>query len=66
MNLFSSDIEKNPKFWIKEDIPENELLAHPSVKAALSNCGWTSVLNFVTHGVPVVTWPHYGDQLINS
>ncbi|KAL6642980.1 hypothetical protein ACP70R_021161 [Stipagrostis hirtigluma subsp. patula] len=42
--------------------PQVSILGHTSTGAFLSHCGWNSVLESLTHGVPVIGWPIAGDQ----
>ncbi|TVU13359.1 hypothetical protein EJB05_40411, partial [Eragrostis curvula] len=46
--------------------PQLSILAHASTAAFLSHCGWNSVLESVTHGVPVIGWPLAGEQFFNA
>nr|AFJ52925.1 UDP-glycosyltransferase 1 [Linum usitatissimum] len=46
--------------------PQAEVLSHPSVGWFLSHCGWNSTLESVTNGVPMVAWPMYAEQRMNS
>ncbi|PIN18961.1 UDP-glucuronosyl and UDP-glucosyl transferase [Handroanthus impetiginosus] len=46
--------------------PQVEILAHKSVAAFISHCGWNSVLEALKHGVPVIGWPIGADQLYNA
>lgn len=46
--------------------PQVGILAHHSTGAFLSHCGWNSVLESMTHGVPIIGWPLAGDQYYNA
>nr|XP_019703330.2 LOW QUALITY PROTEIN: UDP-glycosyltransferase 92A1-like [Elaeis guineensis] len=46
--------------------PQLEILSHPSTGAFLSHCGWNSVLESLSRGVPIIGWPLIADQLYNS
>ncbi|KAL6650473.1 hypothetical protein ACP70R_009398 [Stipagrostis hirtigluma subsp. patula] len=46
--------------------PQVGILAHASTGAFLSHCGWNSVLESVTRGVPIVGWPLAGEQFYNA
>ncbi|CAN0919673.1 UDP-glycosyltransferase 72E1 [Linum grandiflorum] len=46
--------------------PQAEILAHESVGAFLSHCGWNSTLESITSGVPMVVWPLYAEQNLNA
>nr|GMD68098.1 UDP-glycosyltransferase 92A1-like [Ipomoea batatas] len=46
--------------------PQLEILCHRSVGAFLSHCGWNSLLESLSQGVPIIGWPLSGDQGFNS
>ncbi|RWW78934.1 hypothetical protein BHE74_00012832 [Ensete ventricosum] len=41
--------------------PQLEILAHPSMGAFVSHCGWNSCM-----GVPMIAWPMHSDQPTNA
>ncbi|CAN4093814.1 unnamed protein product [Withania somnifera] len=46
--------------------PQVAILNHPSTGAFLSHCGWNSTLESIVHGVPMIAWPLYAEQRMNS
>ncbi|KAK9224531.1 hypothetical protein WN943_009565 [Citrus x changshan-huyou] len=46
--------------------PQVEILSHKSISAFLSHCGWNSVLEALSHGVPIIGWPLAAEQFYNS
>ncbi|PSS26568.1 UDP-glycosyltransferase [Actinidia chinensis var. chinensis] len=42
-----------------------KVLAHSSIGAFLTHCGWNSTLETVCEGVPVICWPFFADQQTN-
>ncbi|XP_028803872.1 anthocyanidin 3-O-glucosyltransferase 5-like [Neltuma alba] len=46
--------------------PQLSVLRHRSTAAFLSHCGWNSVLESLSHGVPIIAWPLYAEQRMNA
>ncbi|KAK6127061.1 hypothetical protein DH2020_039202 [Rehmannia glutinosa] len=50
---------------VVEWAPQTRILAHPSVGVFVTHCGWNSVVESITGGVPMICRPFFGDQMIN-
>ncbi|XP_042507803.1 UDP-glycosyltransferase 88F4-like [Macadamia integrifolia] len=50
---------------VKEWAPQVEVLSKESVGGFVTHCGWNSVLEAVSAGVPMVAWPLYAEQHMN-
>ncbi|KAK2991558.1 hypothetical protein RJ640_016593 [Escallonia rubra] len=46
--------------------PQVLILEHEAVGGFMTHCGWNSMLEGVTAGVPMVTWPLFAEQLFNE
>ncbi|CAA3022049.1 hydroquinone glucosyltransferase-like [Olea europaea var. sylvestris] len=46
--------------------PQAQILSHGSTGGFLSHCGWNSTLESVVNGVPLIAWPLYAEQRMNT
>lgn len=46
--------------------PQALILGHDSVGGFLSHCGWSSVLESIVNGMPMITWPLFAEQKMNA
>ncbi|KAL3697417.1 hypothetical protein R1sor_011493 [Riccia sorocarpa] len=47
-------------------VQQQELLQHPSIGGFLSHCGWNSVMEAISAGVPIAACPMYAEQGLNA
>ncbi|MCL7035610.1 hypothetical protein MKW94_026108 [Papaver nudicaule] len=46
--------------------PQLPILRHRSVRSFVTHCGWNSVLEGLTSGVVMLTWPMRAEQFVNA
>ncbi|KAK9141472.1 hypothetical protein Syun_010872 [Stephania yunnanensis] len=46
--------------------PQVEILGHPSIGGFVSHCGWSSVMEGIKFGIPIVATPMHLDQPVNA
>ncbi|CAL1366120.1 unnamed protein product [Linum trigynum] len=58
--------ETNRGLLVRNWAPQLEILSHDSIGGFLSHCGWNSVLESLSQGVPIIGWPLAAEQAFNS
>ncbi|KAF4389590.1 hypothetical protein F8388_009723 [Cannabis sativa] len=52
--------------WFSSWAPQSAVLRHRSTGAFLSHCGWNSIVESLSQGVPMIAWPLYAEQKMNA
>ena len=58
--------EKKKGFIIWNWAPQLLILDHPAIGGTVTHCGWNSILESVSSGLPMITWPMFAEQFYNE
>ncbi|KAF4362220.1 hypothetical protein CsatB_013450 [Cannabis sativa] len=68
-NKFLEEFEKRVKnrgIVVRDWVNQMEILKHKSVKGFFSHCGWNSVMESLSAGLPILGFPMMAEQHINA
>ncbi|XP_039143749.1 UDP-glycosyltransferase 72B1-like [Dioscorea cayenensis subsp. rotundata] len=46
--------------------PQLQMLGHAAIGGFLTHCGWNSILESISNGVPMIAWPLFAEQKMNA
>jgi hypothetical protein len=57
---------RNRGMVVKNWAPQSEVVQHEAVAAFVTHCGWSSTLEAIMSGLPMICWPMYAKQRMNK
>ncbi|KAG1326973.1 UDP-glycosyltransferase 90A1 [Cocos nucifera] len=51
---------------VRDWVDQLEILQHESIRVFVSHCGWNSVTEGISAGVPILAWPMMAEQRLNA
>ncbi|CAL5192398.1 unnamed protein product [Lathyrus oleraceus] len=64
---FEQRMKENQKgYLIWNWAPQLAILGHPATGGIVTHCGWNSILESLSAGLPMIAWPMFAEQFYNE
>ncbi|KAF2286878.1 hypothetical protein GH714_034418 [Hevea brasiliensis] len=58
-------LETKGRGFIASWCPQEQVLNHQSTGGFITHCGWNSIVESISAGIPMICWPFFGEHFVN-